>query len=71
MIPNDLPPDPVVFQQTQRWIAAGVFEQMVHDLCELLCVAAGRKKEPSAATFDSRTMQSTTESGSCAGCDGA
>jgi len=71
MIPNDLPPHHVVFQQTQRWIAAGVFEQMVHDLRELLRLATGRKKEPTAAILDSRTMQSTPESGSRAGYDGA
>jgi transposase len=71
MIPNDLPPWHAVFEQTQRWLAAGVFEQMVHDLRELLRVAAGRKKEPSAAILDSRTLQSTPESGSRAGYDGA
>ena len=32
MIPHDLPPGLVVYQQTQRWIKAGVFEAMVHDL---------------------------------------
>ena len=29
MMPNDLPPWPVVYQQTQRWIRAGCFEMMV------------------------------------------
>jgi hypothetical protein len=29
---NDLPPWYTVYQQAQRWIAAGVFEDMVHDL---------------------------------------
>ena len=32
IIPNDLPPWEVVYQQTQRWLRAGVFEAMVHDL---------------------------------------
>jgi transposase len=32
MLPNDLPPWHTVYQQAQRWIAAGVFEEMVHDL---------------------------------------
>jgi hypothetical protein len=27
---------PVVYQQTQRWIAAGVFEDMIYDLRALL-----------------------------------
>lgn len=71
MLPNDLPPWFVVFQQTQRWLAAGVFETMVHDLREVLRVAAGRKKQPSATILDSRTLQSTPESGARAGYDGA
>jgi transposase len=68
---NDLPPWEVVYQQGQRWINAGVFETMVHDLRELLRMAAGRDPQPSATIFDSRTLQSTPESGSRAGYDGA
>ena len=71
MLPNDLPPWEAVYQQTQRWIKAGVFEDMVHDLRELLRVAKGRKEQPSAAIFDSRTLQSSPESGERAGYDGA
>ncbi len=71
LIPNDLPPWHTVYEQTQRWLAAGVFEQMVHDLRELLRLAAGRDAEPTAAILDSRTLQSTPESGSRAGYDGA
>lgn len=71
MMPNDLPPWEMVYQQTQRWIKAGVFEDMVHDLRELLRVAQGRKDQPSAAIFDSRTLQSSPESGHRAGYDGA
>src|SRR5574341_167934 len=71
MIPNDLPPWPAVYQQTQRWIKAGVFEAMVHDLRALLRLAAGRQEQPSAAIFDSRTLQSSPESGARAGYDGA
>jgi hypothetical protein len=36
---------------------------MVHDLRELLRVAQGRTAHPSAAIFDSCTLQSTPESG--------
>lgn len=68
---NDLPPWEVIFQQTQRWIRAGVFEAMAHDLRELLRMAQGRAPEPSAAVIDSRTLQSTPESGHRAGYDGA
>jgi hypothetical protein len=51
--------------------AAGVFEAMVHDLRALLRDFAGRKKCPTAAILDSRTLQSTPESGPRAGYDGA
>src|SRR5918999_6405819 len=30
-MPHDLPPWEAVYQQTQRWLKAGVFEQMIHD----------------------------------------
>jgi transposase len=59
MIPHDLAPWWVVYQQTQRWIKAGVFEAMVHDLRTLLRLAQGRKAQPSAVILDSRTLQST------------
>lgn len=71
LMPNDLPPWFTVYQQTQRWLAAGVFEAIVHDLRVLLRLAAGRQAEPSAAILDGRTMQSTPESGANAGYDGA
>jgi transposase len=71
MMPHDLPPWEAVYQQTQRWLKAGVFAAMVHDLREILRLAAGRKAKPSAAIFDSRTLQSTPESGSRAEYDGA
>jgi transposase len=70
MMPNDLPPWWVVYQQTQRWLTAGVFETMVHDLRALLRLAAGRNEQPTAVIFDGRTLQSTPESGGRAGFDG-
>ena len=63
MIPNDLPPWFTIYQQTQRWIKAGVFEAIVHDLRAVLRLAKGRKEQPTAAIFDSRTLQSSPESG--------
>jgi transposase len=69
-MPNDLPPWYTVYQQTQRWVKAGVFEDLVHDLRMLLRELAGRNPQPSAAIFDARTMQSTPESGARAGYDG-
>jgi transposase len=70
LIPHDLPPWTVVYQQSQRWIKSGVFEDMVHDLRVVLRVAKGKNEQPSAAIFDGRTMQSTPESGERAGYDG-
>jgi len=70
MLPNDLPPWYTVYQQTQRWLKAGSFEAIVHDLRTMLRLAQGRNPEPSAAIFDSRTIQSSPESGSRAGYDG-
>jgi transposase len=71
MMPNDLPPWQVVYQHTQRWLTAGVFEAMVHDRREGLRVAAGRNAQPSATLVDRRTLQSSPESGPRAGYDGA
>jgi transposase len=70
LLPHDFPPWAAVYQQTQRWIRAGVFETMVHDLRTLIRVTSGRKPQPSAAIFDGRTVQSTAESGARAGYDG-
>src|SRR5690349_15238523 len=71
MMPHDLPPWATVYQQTQRWLKAGVFEAIVNDLRAVLRLAAGRNEQPSAAIFDSRTLQSTPESGHRARYDGA
>jgi transposase len=71
MMPNDLPPWYAVQQQTQRWLRAGCFESMAADLRVLLRLSAGRNAAPSAVILDSRTLQSTPESGGRAGYDGA
>jgi transposase len=42
LLPNDLPPWHVVYEQTQRWLRAGVFAAIVADLRALLRVAADR-----------------------------
>ena len=70
-MPNDLPPWEAVYQQSRRWLAAGVFEAMTQDLRRILRLLAGRHEEPSAAILDSRTLHSTPESGARAGYDGA
>jgi transposase len=71
MMPHDLPPWPAVQQQTRRWVRARCFEAMAHDLRVVLRLAAGKNAAPSAAILDSRTLQSTPESGGRAGFDGA
>jgi transposase len=70
LIPNDLPPWQSVHQQSLRWIKAGCFETMAHDLRVLLRLISGRQSQPTAVILDGRTMQSTPESGARAGYDG-
>jgi len=70
-MPHDLPPWAAVYQQTRRWLEAGSFAAIVHDLRAVLRLVQGRAAEPSAAILDSRTLQSTPESGARAGYDGA
>jgi transposase len=70
MMPNDLPPWSAVYQQTHRWIKAGSFEAMAHDLRAILRLVQDRHSDPSAVILDSRTLQSTPESGARAGFDG-
>jgi transposase len=70
LLPVHFPPWEAVYQQTRRWIAAGVFAALVHDLRLLVRAAAGRNPQPSAAIADSRTLRSTVESGERAGVDG-
>jgi transposase len=70
LLPNDFPRWEAVYQQTQRWIAAGCFEAMVHDLRAMLRWSAGRADHPTAVILDSATRQSTLESGHRAGYDG-
>ena len=69
-LPNDFPPWAAVYQQARRWLAAGCFEAMAHDLREVLRVAAGKAPTPTAVVLDGRTIQSTPESGARAGYDG-
>jgi transposase len=71
-MPHDLPPWEAVYQQTQRWLRAGVLEEMVHDFLRILLrLSEGRASDPTATILDSRTLRSTPESGSRGGYDGA
>jgi len=69
-LPHDFPPWEAVYQQAQRWLAAGCFEAMVDDLGMMLRLADGRDPQPTAVILDGRTLQSTPESGHRAGFDG-
>ncbi|MBX6313125.1 MAG: IS5 family transposase [Isosphaeraceae bacterium] len=69
-LPADFPPWAAVYQQTRRWLAAGSFEAIVHDLRAVLRFAEGRDPEPTAVIRDGRTIQSTPESGGRASYDG-
>lgn len=69
-LPGDFPPWEAVYQQSQRWLRAKVFEAMAHDLRSLLRLLEGRGENPTATAFDGRTVQSTPESGGRAGYDG-
>src|SRR3954453_18010440 len=71
MMPHDLPPWHTVYQQTQRWVKAEVFEALAQDLRMLLREIAGRDPQPTAAILDGRTLQSSPESGGRAGYDGS
>jgi transposase len=71
MLPHDLPPWSAVYQQARRWVAAGVFEAVAHDLRMILRLVGEREAQPTAAILDSRTLQSTPDSGARAGYDGA
>jgi transposase len=69
-MPHDLPPWHTVYQQTQRWIRAGVFEAIVADLRALIRLGEGKNEQPTAAIIDSRTLHGSIENGDRGGYDG-
>jgi transposase len=69
MLPHDFAPWEMVYQQSRRWLAAGVFDSLMSDIRKLLRKAHGKESEPTACIVDSRTLQSTPESGGLAGFD--
>src|SRR5580700_3409030 len=69
-LPHDFPPWTAVYQQARRWIDAGVFEAITHELRVLVRIMEDRESQPSGVIFDGRTLQSTPESGARAGFDG-
>lgn len=71
LLPHEFPPWHAVYEQTRRWITAGCFEQLVHDRRIIIRLGDECAPPPSAVILDSRTRQSTPESGGRAGYDGA
>jgi transposase len=69
-VANHLPPRAAVYQQTQRWIAAGSFETMVHDLRTFVRWTEECADDPSAVILNARTVQRTPVRGAGAGDDG-
>ena len=51
MLPGDFPPWPAVRQQGERWLAAGCFETLAHDLRALLRHLLERHPRPSAVVL--------------------
>jgi transposase len=70
-LPHDFPPWTAVYQQARRWLHAGAFERIAHDLRVVARFLEGRGDQPTGAILDARTLQSTPESGGRAGYDGA
>src|SRR5215475_2083190 len=48
MLPHDFPDWTAVYQQARRWMQAGVFEDIAHDLRSCLRLLDGRGEQPSA-----------------------
>ena len=66
-LPHEYGPWWAVYQPMRRWLEAGVFETLVADVQSIVREWAGRKGQPTAVCIDSRTLQSTPESGARAG----
>ena len=71
MLPHDFPEWNAVYQQARRWMDAKCFETAAHDLRMIARLVEEREAQPTATIIDSRTLQSTPESGARGGYDGA
>jgi transposase len=70
-LPHDFPPWTAVYQQARRWLQAGVFEHITHDLRAIVRFLNNRNLERSTTILGGRTLQSTPESRDRACYDGA
>lgn len=69
-LPTNVPPWEAVCQQTRRWLDAGCFADTTPDLRAMPRRLDGRADDPTAVILDSRTVQSSPESGARGGDDG-
>ncbi len=71
MLPHDFPDWNAVYQQARRWMQAGIFEAIADDLRMIARITQEREAQPTAMILDGWSLQSTPESGSRGGYDGA
>jgi putative transposase len=66
LLPHDFPPWQIVYQYFWRWRNDGTWQRM-HDLLRGdVRVAAGKRRQPSAAMLDSQSVKTTEKGGSVA-----
>ncbi len=70
MLPTHSPPWEAVSHHTRRWIEAGCFDDMIHDLRAVLRWGEDRADGSTVVLLDSRTVQSSPASGARAEYDG-
>jgi putative transposase len=64
LLPHDFPPWQIVYQYFWRWRRDGTWQRM-HDLLRGdVRMAAGKRRQPSAAILDSQSVKTTEQGGS-------
>src|SRR6266568_4182589 len=66
-LPAGYPPWPTVYGYWRAFIAAGVWDEMLHVLRMAAREAEGREASPSAAIIDSQSVKTTERGGRAAG----
>jgi putative transposase len=64
LLPHDFPPWQIVYQYFWRWRNDGTCQRMHDLLCCDVRVAAGKRRQPSAAILDSQSVTTTEKGGS-------
>jgi putative transposase len=66
LLPHDVPPWPMVYQDCWRWRKDGTWQRR-HDLLRGdVRVAAGKRRQPSAGILESPSVKTTEQGGSAA-----